>query len=299
MSHHLFGRIVKVVIGTATETSLVFNEDFRITFDIKSNLTSIANVATIQLYNLSKPTRAKIEGVIKQNAEIQKSGGEYLTLTLYAGYSEGDGYEILFNGNITRTITSQAVPDYITKIECGEGALPLKYTILTQSYKAGIDSNTIITQIAKVLKLNVSQASNYLQQNVQFANGVAFHGLAKTFMDKVTEAAGLTWHVDKGLLVIVEKNKSKSSAVVLISAETGMLKSPEKLENMIGDVSEITPTDGWKVTNLLMPDLTPLQQIKIESELVTGIFTIESVEHKGDNRGQNWSTIFQTRFLGL
>jgi len=299
MSKYLFGRIVKVVIGTTNDEALVFNEDFRITFDVKSNLTSVANTAIIQLYNLSPATRATLSGVIKRNTELGNAKQPLLTLTLYAGYSEGDGYKIVFNGNITRMTTMQSIPDYITKIECGNGALPIKTSLISQSYKAGIDSNTIINQIARTMKLNISQASNYLQNNVQFAQGVAFSGLAKTFMDKIAVAANLTWYIDNGSMVIVEKGGAKLNEVILISPTTGMLKSPEKLENQIGDTAEVVPTDGWKVTCLLMPDITPLQKIKIESKLVDGSYIVESVEHKGDNRGQDWTTTFQTKFLGL
>ena len=290
MSNFLFNRIAKLIVGTEEEQALVFNNDFKMSFDIQKNRTSLPNIATFQIWNLAKSTRNKLNEVSKQHPVI-----------FSAGYKEGDGLELLFNGQITRIVELIQPPNIITKIECGDGAIPLSQQTLALTYRAGINSNDIIRQIADSMKLDISSASDYINQNVSFAHGEAFNGLAKDFLDKIAQATDLDWHINDNQIVLTRKKTNKkrrsnatNQTAVLISPETGMIKSPQILNDTTSSISSFTPEDGWTITCLLLPDVTPGRKIRIESEVIKDDFVVSSVEHKGDNWESDWTTIIQT-----
>lgn len=299
MSQYLFNRIVKAIIGTATTEALVFDENFHITFDVQKNKTALANIGVIQIYNLAESTRNKLADIIKRNAELRDKNQEPLILLLFAGYKDGDGYELLYSGDITRVTTIVQTPDIIIKLEAGDGAFKLKDSTIAASFAAGISSNNIISQIAKSLKMDISNSSNYVDKDITLAHGDAFSGHSKEYMDKIANAANLDWHIENGKMVITTKGTPTTDSIQLISARTGMIKSPEKLENAIGDIAEKVSYDGWKVPCLLLPDITPGRKVRIESKVINGDYAVDSVEHQGDNRGDQWNTTFETKFIGL
>ena len=299
MPNYLFKRTAKLIIGTEDNEALSFGDDFRMSFDVQKNRTSLPNIGVFQLWNLSEDTRNKLADVINGNLERLQKKETPLPLIFYAGYADGDGLVLLFNGYITRSISLVQPPEIITRIECGDGALPLSNNTIATSFAAGIDSNTIIKNIAANMGLAISGASNYLDSKMTFAHGEAFTGLSKKFMDKITKAAGLDWHVNDNQIVLIKKNQSTKQTAVLVSAETGMIKSPEKTDTAVATQTQTLSQQGWSFTTLLEPDITPGRKVQIDSKVVKGDFIVGSVDHKGDNWQGDWSTSVQTDVSGF
>ncbi len=91
----------------------------------------------------------------------------------------------------------------------------------------------------------------------------------------------------------------------MISADSGLVGSPERERQSAGEVARVrdqnsgrdatvtsaAPTyEGWRVTSLLMPTISPGDTVRIESRSVTANLIAAEVNHKGDNFEGDWHT---------
>lgn len=296
---YLFDRIAKVIIGTTSTEAIVFDERFRITFNIIKNNTSVPTLSTISIYNLSFNDRHRLESIPGEN--IKRKGKEpALLLLLYAGYREASGYELLYIGHITSVNTIYTPPDYISEITCGNGLIPLNTTVINLSFAAGIGTNQIIKQLADAVKMDISKSSNYLQTNISFAKGYSYSGLAKNALDEVTKEARLKWSVEKEQLLITPIDKATKDVIIELDATSGLIGIPTKsANNLIADVYDSGKFDGWNLKSLLQPSIIPSRKIRVISKGIAGDFLVDSVTHKGDTRSGEWISDIETRVSGV
>lgn len=273
----LFGRIARVIVGQAGQPGTQIDE-LRISFNITTTQTSNPSHSEIQIYNLSESSRAKFN---KDNLKVQ----------LLAGYIEDTGLQLLYSGDVILVNHSWSPPDMITKLQCADGAIALRDTMVSLSYAPGSNANTIVNDVSSKLKMPVNVHDNTLA-NTTFPNGFSFVGTAKTAMDKATSASMCTWNIQKSAVHVVKQNSHTSDPAILLTPETGLIGKPEKLDNAGFSALSTKKTLGHKLTCLLQPKLITGGRVKVESEELNGVFIIQSVEHKGDTRGQDWmSTI--------
>lgn len=296
----LYDRIAKIVVGTTNSQALVFDERFRITFNIPKVATSTPAISNMSIYNLSESDRRRLGNIPKENLQRKSSKQEPLIILLFAGYKEGNGYELLYSGNVSSVEDVYTPPNYITKISCGNGLIPISETTLQLSYEAGISTNSIISQISKVLKMDISKASNYVQTNTVFAQGYSYSGLARDALNEIVKEVGCRWTVEKGQLLITELNKFSNETIVELNKDSGLIGIPTRSANeQVGDIYDDGKYDGWDIKALLQPIITPNRQIKVTSKEETGVFLVDTVTHKGDTRGQEWISEVETRAVGL
>lgn len=293
----LFNRIVKIIIGVDPATALVFDEKFRITFDVKKDSTSMANQATVSIFNLNDEDREKIKNVAHKNSELESKGQPVLPLLLYAGYSKNIGYELMFSGDITSVIDKNNGTDIETQISTGDGAIPLRNTFINLSFAAGISVNSIVKQLSDELKMDISIASDYLTNNINFANGFSFTGKAKDCMDRVIKSAGLTWHIEKNQIVIIPNDKHTTDEIILLDKTSGLIGSPEKIVESGSNFINPGDYDGWNVKSLLRPEINPGRRIKVVSRIANALMTVRTLEHKGDTWSGDWFTEIAIRKL--
>jgi len=295
----LFDRIAKVIIGTSTIEALIFDERFRISFSISKTNTSVPTISTISIYNLSRNDRNNIENIPAENLKRIGNEGPLLCL-LYAGYKEAAGYELLYIGNITTVNTTYSPPDYITEILCGNGLIPLNTTVINLSFAAGINTNQIIKQLADALKMDISKSSNYLQNNISFAKGYSYSGLAKNALDEITKETGLKWNVEKDQLLITPIDKASKDVIIELDATSGLIGIPTKnSNNQVGDIFNSSDYEGWSIKTLLQPSIIPNRKIRVISKEVVKDFLIDSIDHKGDTRSGEWISEIETRASGI
>ena len=293
----LFGRIAKVIIQVTETEATVFDESFKISFDVRKDTTSLPNQATISIFNISDESREKIKNVIHRNNELSKKNERLLSILLYAGYSENIGYEFLYSGNITAVVDKYQGTDTETQISTGDGVIPLRDTLLNLSFAAGVSTKTIVEQITAEMKMDVSEASNFINSNFEFANGFSFTGKAQDAMDRVITSSGLTWHIEKNKIVILPNDSSTTDEIIVLNKATGLIGSPEKV--IESGVNFINPGDydGWNASSLLRPEINPGNKVKIESRLANVTMTARTIEHKGDTWAGDWLTKIEVRKL--
>jgi hypothetical protein len=294
----LFGRICKIAVGTGggnvDDEYLVFDQSFRLTFDITWNAVQ-ANQCTVQIYNMNSDHRNDFKNIIKENDKRKKSGLPLLQLLVFAGYEEGDGLELLFIGDIVHPSLTYQAPDWIHQITAYPKVLDFKTKFLPIAYQAGIDTTSILKQLADELEMKIDASSN-LGTAIRFANGVSLAGTAKNSLDTITELAGLRYVVTaNNTLKIAPIGLPSDEEALLLNTDTGLINPVKDLDAQGFQLADPAPLNGYEVDSLLQPKATPFKPVQIESKEVTGKFFIQSVEHKGDTRGPEWWSIMQVK----
>jgi len=247
-------------------------ENLRIEFQIEKTKDSTANKAEIRVSNLSQETRAKIR---ERDALVR----------LYAGHSQDLGLALLFIGNSQHIVNNWETPDVITQIEAQDGQKVLRETRTSFSFSGRISANVILTRLAGALGLPLRRNFNV----PGYYEGFTFNGRAKDGLDQVTRRFGYTWSVVDNEILIVPKAGNTGSVAVRLSPETGLVNTPERMNDQEGEFEEALEKElEWKITSILNSRLNPGALIDLDSKQAKGLFQIEKVRHYGDTRGQDW-----------
>lgn len=247
-------------------------EDLRVEFQIEKTKDSTANKAEIKVTNLNKETRATIR---EKDALVR----------LFAGYKNDLGAVLLFTGNAQHIVNSWETPDIVTSIEAQDGQRVLRETRASFSYGNRTSANVIVNRLANEIGLPLRQDFN-IEGDYQ---GYSFNGLARDGMDEITRRFGYAWSIQDGEIQIVKREGNTGRVAVVLSPETGLVNTPERLIDQEGEFEEALEKElEWKLTSLLNPRLSPGALVELQSEQANGIFQIEKVRHFGDTRGTDW-----------
>lgn len=236
-------------------------EGIRLNFTVEKTSTSSSNKAVVTAYNLNNDSKAFIE---------KKEG----LMRLEAGYA--DNLSILFLGDVAKVMTKRSGADILTIIESGDGEARLANAHVEIGLKGGATDQQIVDQIINALAVEKGIIKGIQRQ--EYLNGFSFSGKANEVLDNITKKQGLEWSIQNGALQIMPKADNTGETAVLLSSQTGLLDVPNKTE------------DGFIAKSLLNPLLMPGRQVKIKSELLTGIsvFKIEKARHVGDTQEGEW-----------
>lgn len=247
-------------------------ENLRVKFQIEKTSDSTANKAEIEITNLSRDTRSRIR---EKDALIR----------LFAGYTGDLGAVLLFTGNAQRIVTDIETPDIVTKIEAQDGQRTLRESRTSFSYGDRTSVNTIVNRLANELGIPLRQDFSI----PGFYNGYSFNGRAKDGLDAICRNAGYEWSVQDNEIQIIPVGGNTGQIAVNLTPETGLVNEPERLADQEGELEEALEKElEWRITSLLNPRLTPGGLVNIESQITTGVFTVEKVRHYGDSRGKEW-----------
>jgi len=272
----LFDRVISITVGKkGTEEGLSFS-DSRSTFAIKKTSKEETNTADVEIYNLSESTREKFNSIDN-------------IVTIQAGYANFGGEKILFVGNILDYSTIKNKADVILKLKLGDGAKQLNETSFSKSYKEGTSGWTVLDDIIKKLGLpkNVTEriAGLLSSKSDQYANALSMTGLAKDQLDKIMTKLQLEYSVQNGKLKILDKDGVDDENIVLLDSDSGLIGHPIKKTKKKNNKKIV----GYDIKSLLRPEIEPGNQIAVNSfDIKNGLFRVESIEHRGDNYGNDW-----------
>jgi len=277
----------------------------RMAFDIEKNLTEIPNPATFKLWNLSAAKRAQIE-----DPEIYCS--------LNAGY--GPNPPLIFKGAVIDAYSHPEGPDIVTYLEVRDGFIEWRDEISTVNFspkesktKKGVVRNlnatakNIINYCAKDLKMAVKYDSSV--QDFLFKRGFSYYGAAREAISRVCKAAGYIFSIQNGVIYIHSRQWSITDSGILITSDSGMIGSPERLRTTAKqtakvkdeetgkkvDVKTATPKfDGWRITSLLRPELECGDYFIVKSKMTPfengKTIRATKVRHSGDTHTDDWYT---------
>lgn len=284
-----FRRSASVTIGPPSGEGLLI-KDLKIVFEVTRNLEKTPNTVKVQIYNLSRSTRNKIDLALpKDKAPAQK-------LLLKAGYLDGDGEETLFLGDITSISHISSMPNIVTTIESQDGIKSIAATKANLSFGKGVRGKVVLDSILDLFE-NPKDLANVTIPNSVYDTGFAFIGPATTVLSKVTNFLGLEWSFQNDTLKLLNFDSNDGSRIVFLSSSTGLLNSPEKVNRKLrksrGVSKKVIP--GWKFFTFLEPKIIPGGNISVQSNEIpkVTVFKVNAVSHNGDTHGEDWNTTIE------
>jgi len=271
-----FNRIA-IALVSPEEGEEVLLQNLRMEFEIFKTVTRSANTLLLKIYNLSKDTISKLNAA---NSSI----------ALKVGYTESSGAGVIFIGDITFVDTKHMLPDIITEIHASDGQKVLRESKLSLSYGADTAVKNILNDITAQLSDIALRPLGEIG-SLAFKKGFSYTGTVEKALDKICAALKLEWSIQNNELQIIPRGKISQEEVLVISADSGLIGSPNKQENQ--DIAN-TGSDnlpGWEFTSLLESRIEPGGQVQLESREANGTFRIESVKHVGDTHASPWFSI--------
>jgi len=253
-------------------------EGLRQQFKAEHVLGGDPNTLQYSVWNLSADSRSRLSQ--------QKDP----TVELEAGYVGGQT-DVIFRGDVERVFHTREGPDWLTKIESGDGARALRMSKVSVSFKSGTKLIDMIKHVGKQMLVdlgNVEQlgTSDLGRKLSEYANGDALFGRAREVMDRLCKAGGLEWRVQDGVLEVSQEGQPFQSQAVLLSSDTGLIGSPEPGEK-----------GALRVVSLIQPGLKPGRKVQVRSAAVDGFYRVSKVSYSGDTHGSDWYAALEVKPL--
>jgi hypothetical protein len=300
--------VVTVVPRQAGEEIRI--EGLRIAFDVAKTISADSNKATLDIYNLAQATRDRLH-----------ARGDVIRLE--AGYAAVS--ELLYEGEITKASSGRSGADFSTTIECGDGDATFSTQSVEQFFEAGTRVRDVIKLVAgsftkatpdretetvkfgpkakkpkkkteelpprirfRDIEADLSALDTDLaeaQISLVLRRAMTVAGNAAEVMDKLARMWRFDWSVQDGVFQLTSFGRALVGESVLISPETGLIGVPLKTEH------------GVSFSALLIPQLRPGVEVRVESETVEGSFRAETVRFLGDTHGDSWTAEVEARSL--
>ncbi len=299
----LYNRFAKVTVelkppnGTIAFDSFIIS-GLRTQFRIEKTIRSTPNRISISIWNLSKATRDRMQN---EGDNIKLEVG-YLGLPTRPGFTE-----ILAVGDLTFVDSNKQGPDWVTKLDCGDGAKANKYAQVNESFPPGTTQTDVIEKVIDKIKGLVTGAENSsilfsIIESIRTATsnaevpgadddgiikqGMSLVGNASKILDDLTDKMGLEWSVQDGNVQITKVAADNGQPFILISPDTGLIGSPSRGEN-----------GGIKFRALLLPKIRAGRRLKMATNEIQGDFKTLTVAFDGDTHGPNWNTEVEAKAL--
>jgi hypothetical protein len=248
--------------------------DLRVKFKITKSLAKDPNTAEVVVYNLAETTRARMQ---KQAAKV----------VVRAGYLNTVGQ--IFVGDSHSIEHTREGSDWVTKIQCGDGARSLTQARVSQSFGAGSTVNDVVGAVGKVAGFDVTQLLGAgklkaLQQR-QFTGGYAAHGPAGDVLDRLLRGAGVEWSVQDGKLQVLERGRGSTERIVELDSTHGLVGSPT-----YATAEKRGRKAVLKFKALLSSEIRPGRRLAFTSAEFGGVHRVLKVTHSGDTHGGEWYT---------
>lgn len=184
------------------------------------------------------------------------------------------------------------IPDFrgINKILRGELRLELRKIYARATKDTSKPKRTNLTDAQKAARKAEAERAK-AQRNAKAAQAKetfkldrarTIRGLAMKYLEELCKSYGLRAVLEDQSLSILPINGSRSDTVIYLTANSGLIGSPEPIEN-----------GGWRVVSLLRHEFKLFAEVAITSAELDGVFRIRRIEHSGDRIGSDWFTILE------
>lgn len=263
----LLNRRATLLVGTLSI------EGLRMSFTASKSLEKDPNTAEILVYNLAEKSRRA----------MQAKGA---TVILQAGYEATRSQAIVFSGDARLISHRLEGPDWVTKIECGDGEAAVAGTYVNESFAEG----TVVFDVAEYLtrKLGIDKGNLGTQIHSLsrvLKGGMVAKGRAAAVLEKVLALEGFSFSIQNGRLQILRPDESNTETVYVLSASTGLVGSPEW-----HTPKEESKPAHLKVTTLLLPQVLPGRRVVLDARAAKGTFMVQKLTHRGDTHEGQWQT---------
>lgn len=272
-----YGRNYKLLISNANTTLAI--EKLRVSFEVTKDLRGYPNLARIEVYNLSRESRNKIQN-------------EFDDIIFNAGY---DGnVKTLFLGKIKNVTHARKGEDTITTIYAGDGQKDFESSFSSFTLAEGATVGDILRNVISAFSettLGLVEGVDLEQDKLQ---GYSVSKPSRKVLDELAREYNFDWTIEQGVLKVISRD-SFERVEFEISRATGMINSPA--------ITEI----GADVAFLLNPEVLPGRVISIKAVAAdvnlanlqfrgqervrteaTGRYRVVKITHTGDTHADEW-----------
>lgn len=249
-------------------------EDLRIKFEVKKNIQPNLNSCKIEIYNLSTEVRNRI------------SSDADSIVRILAGYKFNEGLINIGVGNVSNVLHNVKNPNVITTIFVKDGFNSLLNNNISLSFIDKTPLNDVIDYIITQLAIPVKYTE--FDASVLLNKGITFFGSISRILNLLSTQFNFTWSIQNGELLIFNSAAGTGLNSVLLSEKTGLIENPNLIIKS-KQLAELNQTD-YLVVALLQPQMEVGDSVVIDSDVLKGIFTVTSLTHLGDTRGNEWYT---------
>lgn len=280
---------------------------------------------SITAIDVDTPPTAHIRVINLSDAVAQQIQQEFSGVTLQAGYANGN-FGVIFQGTIVRVVKGRLSNiDTFVEILASNFDLLYNYGFVNKTIAKGSSAQDRANALAAAAtQAPAIQSAEATAQNAQtqgwqygyisnsfgtggvLPRGKVMFGLARKYMNHLTDTKGCTWSIQPdGKVKIIAFDDYLPNTAVVINAQTGMVGIPQATQQ------------GIKVSCLLNPNIQTGQLIKLDNASINtttnrsnigfpaysdfeffantsndGIYRALVVEHEGDSRGEgaDWLT---------
>jgi phosphate/sulfate permease len=265
-SINLYDRRYKLQVDTLVVTEL------QIAFEVKRSLSAkTANAAEIKLTNLSGETRKRLQGM------------RDVFISLEAGYVEGTS--VVFRGLLHEAFSAREGDEWVTTVSSQDAAKERKTKRIQKSFPAGTKVGDIIVACAKALEVGLGNVQNAAGSAELVGvtpsttqTGYVASGDALSALDRVCRSCGIEWSIQDNQLQLLQLGQPTGEQGIVLSPESGLIGSPE-----LGKGGVV------RCRTLMIPNLLPGRRVELRTRHVTGVYRVETTQHKGDFASvDNW-----------
>jgi len=262
-------RIINVQIGNGEGTALSIgtseNNSTYIQMEIMKNISSKVNEGVVRMFNLSDSTENQIREKGKR-------------VRVFAGYN---GKPILIHdGEITRVDRDpdEESLNRITSVSLAGKLIQISQSIFNKSYSGQVAVKQIVQDAIPTFGLDYADIEQ-IPDN-EFLNDYSFTGKTSDLLDEILDPIKIQWFENDNFIRFSAREKTPETreSVVLLNSNTGLIGSASITEK------------GAKFTSRLNGRITLNSQIKIESNLVNGVYKVIQTLNSGDNRSGKFTT---------
>ena len=279
----LFDRFTSLTIGRPGTQGTRF-EDLRIGFQVVKTSDSNSNTAKISIYNLNDNSIGLIE--LERQQAILEAGYNGRRNPIEGLIVAQPFNGIIALGDIFNVTTVRKGVDRITTFEVGDSERALQEATLDKSFAPGIGTGTIVEQLGQALGAVRGTITGVVDQI--FNQGLSITGKARDTLDEITEKMGAEWSIQDGELQILPLGGATNEQAILLTPDTGLLGAPTRKVGR--DMQE-----SVEFISLLNPRMRPGRRVVIESETLSGQFTIRNANFNGDNKEGQFITKCEAR----
>lgn len=263
----LYGRKVVVSLnGTKIER-------LDVRFRIEKSLDQTPNVCDLQIFNMSKDNRARVES------------GDPVHVRVEAGYESGQGIGLVFEGDLRVAYNVHKSPDWVTTLKSGDAEEKCKTARVSKSYTKGTPVSTVLRDVIQAYGVGVGNSDTYISKAAfrgsirKLAKGLVVAGPASSALGRLLAAAGLEHSVQDGVLQILDIGKALNRTAVVLGSDTGMIGSPS-----------LGAKGRTKIRSLLQAELFPGRKIQVKSRAHPEgkFYRVEKALYTGDLTGDEW-----------
>lgn len=243
-----FKRKMRLEVGLPGQTGLAI-ESLRIAARIEKTTSREPDKAQIQVYNLSETSRAAFD---EEGAIVR----------LFAGYSVAS---LVFQGDIAQVTHRRVPPDVTTEVEASDGGLVFQEAQINESFGGPSTTLDLLNRIVQRMGLPLAYVDPQIEP-ITYLSTYTFSGPARDALTRVLGAVGAEWTIQDGAIVVRREGRPSQQVGPLISPDSGLIGSPEKMED--GNV---------RVLSLLRPSIVPGARFALKAKGFRGPYMARNV----------------------